>query len=169
MPVEEIQRGIKSGVRKINIDTDIRLAMTGAMRKVFAELRPAQGTDRRHQGGTRHRQGALRGLRLRGPSCAHEAGVPGSHDPEIRLMRDFVKILPEAKHTGAALYLEASPEGGQRPAAGWTGAHAADAHLGFAKTRYRGLAKNANRALAILAMVNLVKWGRPLAGQMRPA
>jgi fructose-bisphosphate aldolase, class II len=35
VPVEEIQRGIKSGVRKINIDTDIRLAMTGAMRKVM--------------------------------------------------------------------------------------------------------------------------------------
>ncbi len=37
VPVEEIQRGIQSGVRKINIDTDIRLAMTGAMRKIFAE------------------------------------------------------------------------------------------------------------------------------------
>ena len=37
VPVEEIQRGIRSGVRKINIDTDIRLAMTGAMRKLFAE------------------------------------------------------------------------------------------------------------------------------------
>ena len=37
VPVEEIQRGIKTGVRKVNIDTDIRLAMTGAMRKVFAE------------------------------------------------------------------------------------------------------------------------------------
>ena len=37
VPVEEIQRGIKSGVRKINIDTDIRLAMTGAMRRVFAQ------------------------------------------------------------------------------------------------------------------------------------
>ena len=37
VPVEEIQRGIQSDVRKINIDTDIRLAMTGAMRKVFAE------------------------------------------------------------------------------------------------------------------------------------
>jgi fructose-bisphosphate aldolase, class II len=36
VPVEEIQRGIKSGVRKVNIDTDIRLAMTGAMRKAFA-------------------------------------------------------------------------------------------------------------------------------------
>jgi fructose-bisphosphate aldolase, class II len=37
VPVEEIQRGIKTGVRKINIDTDIRLAMTGAMRQSFAK------------------------------------------------------------------------------------------------------------------------------------
>jgi fructose-bisphosphate aldolase, class II len=37
VPVEEIQRGIKSGVRKINIDTDIRLAMTGAIRKALAK------------------------------------------------------------------------------------------------------------------------------------
>jgi fructose-bisphosphate aldolase class II len=37
VPVQEIVRGIRSGVRKVNIDTDIRLAMTGAMRKVFAE------------------------------------------------------------------------------------------------------------------------------------
>lgn len=40
---------------------------------------------------------------------------------------------------------------------------------GFAKVRYRGLAKNANRAFAMLAMVNLVKWGRPLTGPVRPA
>ena len=37
VPVEEIQRGIKNGVRKINIDTDNRMAMTGAIRKVFVE------------------------------------------------------------------------------------------------------------------------------------
>jgi fructose-bisphosphate aldolase class II len=37
VPVEEIQRGIEAGVRKINVDTDNRLAMTGAIRKVFAE------------------------------------------------------------------------------------------------------------------------------------
>jgi fructose-bisphosphate aldolase class II len=37
VPVEEIQRGIKHGVRKINIDTDNRMAMTGAIRKIFAE------------------------------------------------------------------------------------------------------------------------------------
>jgi fructose-bisphosphate aldolase class II len=32
---EEIQRGIKHGVRKINIDTDNRMAMTGQIRKVL--------------------------------------------------------------------------------------------------------------------------------------
>jgi fructose-bisphosphate aldolase class II len=35
VPVEEIQRGIRTGVRKVNIDTDIRLAMTGAMRQAL--------------------------------------------------------------------------------------------------------------------------------------
>jgi fructose-bisphosphate aldolase class II len=37
VPVEEIQTAIRHGVRKINIDTDIRLAMTGAIRKFLAE------------------------------------------------------------------------------------------------------------------------------------
>jgi fructose-bisphosphate aldolase class II len=37
VPVEEIQLGIKNGVRKINVDTDLRLAITGAIRKFFAE------------------------------------------------------------------------------------------------------------------------------------
>jgi len=37
VPVEEIQLGIKNGVRKINVDTDNRLAMTGAIRKVLWE------------------------------------------------------------------------------------------------------------------------------------
>lgn len=37
VPVEEIQKAIGHGVRKINIDTDIRLAMTAAMRRHMAE------------------------------------------------------------------------------------------------------------------------------------
>jgi fructose-bisphosphate aldolase, class II len=37
VPVEEIQRGIKHGVRKINVDTDCRMAITGAVRKVLWE------------------------------------------------------------------------------------------------------------------------------------
>ncbi|OCC05214.1 fructose-1,6-bisphosphate aldolase [Labrys sp. WJW] len=52
VPVEEIQLGIKHGVRKVNIDTDCRMAITGQVRRIFAEnpgefdprkyLKPAQ-------------------------------------------------------------------------------------------------------------------------------
>ncbi len=66
VPIEEIQRGIKHGVRKINIDTDNRMAITGQIRKVFQEhperVRPAQvpeaGARRDDQG----LQGAVRGV-----------------------------------------------------------------------------------------------------------
>ena len=37
VPIKEIQEGIKHGVRKINIDTDLRLAATAAIRKYFVE------------------------------------------------------------------------------------------------------------------------------------
>ncbi|NET16202.1 MAG: fructose-bisphosphate aldolase class II [Okeania sp. SIO1H6] len=37
VPVEEIQKGIKSGVRKVNIDTDNRLAITAAIREAAAK------------------------------------------------------------------------------------------------------------------------------------
>ncbi|AJY46124.1 class II fructose-bisphosphate aldolase [Martelella endophytica] len=47
VPVEEIQRGIKHGVRKVNIDTDNRMAMTGAIRKVFAE-KPSEFDPRKY-------------------------------------------------------------------------------------------------------------------------
>lgn len=40
---------------------------------------------------------------------------------------------------------------------------------GFAKVRYRGLAKNANRAFAMLAAINILKHGRPLTAEVRPA
>ncbi len=53
VPVAEIQRGIRHGVRKINIDTDCRMAMTGQIRRVLMEnpsefdvrklLKPAMG------------------------------------------------------------------------------------------------------------------------------
>lgn len=39
VPLEEIREGIRSGVRKVNIDTDIRLAMTGALRRALARER----------------------------------------------------------------------------------------------------------------------------------
>ncbi|MCL4747440.1 MAG: fructose-bisphosphate aldolase class II [Burkholderiaceae bacterium] len=57
VPVEEIQEAIKYGVRKINIDTDIRLAMTAAIRRFLGEnpgkfdpreyLKPAREAARR--------------------------------------------------------------------------------------------------------------------------
>lgn len=37
VPVEEIQEGIRNGVRKVNIDTDLRMASTGAIRKALAD------------------------------------------------------------------------------------------------------------------------------------
>ena len=37
VPVDEIVEGIKHGVRKVNIDTDLRMASTGALRRFFAE------------------------------------------------------------------------------------------------------------------------------------
>jgi fructose-bisphosphate aldolase class II len=52
VPVEEIQRGIKHGVRKINVDTDNRLALTAAIRKVFAET-PGEFDPRKYLGPAR--------------------------------------------------------------------------------------------------------------------
>ncbi len=52
VPVEEIQRGIKHGVRKINVDTDNRLAMTGAIREVFAK-KPSEFDPRGYLGPAR--------------------------------------------------------------------------------------------------------------------
>ncbi|MCA1939897.1 MAG: fructose-bisphosphate aldolase class II [Caenispirillum bisanense] len=47
VPVEEIVEGIKHGVRKINIDTDCRMAITGQIRKVFQET-PAEFDPRKY-------------------------------------------------------------------------------------------------------------------------
>ena len=47
VPVEEIQEGIKHGVRKVNIDTDLRLASTGAIRRFLAQ-NPAEFDPRKY-------------------------------------------------------------------------------------------------------------------------
>ncbi len=39
VPVQEIQRGIRHGVRKVDIDTDCRIAMAGQIRKIATERR----------------------------------------------------------------------------------------------------------------------------------
>ena len=47
VPVEQIQEGIKHGVRKVNIDTDLRLASTGAIRRFMAQ-NPAEFDPRKY-------------------------------------------------------------------------------------------------------------------------
>ncbi len=47
VPVEQIQEGIKNGVRKVNIDTDLRLASTGAIRRFMAQ-NPAEFDPRKY-------------------------------------------------------------------------------------------------------------------------
>ncbi|MDR3507339.1 MAG: fructose-bisphosphate aldolase class II [Caulobacteraceae bacterium] len=47
VPIDEIQRGIKHGVRKINIDTDCRMAMTGQIRRILSE-NPAEFDPRKY-------------------------------------------------------------------------------------------------------------------------
>jgi fructose-bisphosphate aldolase class II len=52
IPMEQIQKGIKGGVRKINVDTDGRLAVTAAIRKVFQE-NPSEFDPRKYLGPSR--------------------------------------------------------------------------------------------------------------------
>ena len=73
VPVEEIQRGIAHGVRKVNIDTDIRLAMTGAIRQSLHEERSDFDPRRAWKAAT----AAARGLcvqRFEAFGCAGHAG-----------------------------------------------------------------------------------------------
>ena len=72
VPVEEIVRGIKSGVRKVNIDTDIRLAMTGAIRKIFAE-QPAEFDPRKLMTVARSSARDICKLRFEAFGCAGQA------------------------------------------------------------------------------------------------
>ena len=72
VPVEEIQRGIASGVRKVNIDTDLRLAMTGAMRKVFAE-QPSEFDPRKAYAAARTAAKGICKARFEAFGCAGQA------------------------------------------------------------------------------------------------
>jgi fructose-bisphosphate aldolase class II len=47
VPVEQVQEGIRHGVRKVNIDTDLRLASTGAIRRFLAQ-NPAEFDPRKY-------------------------------------------------------------------------------------------------------------------------
>ena len=87
VPVEEIQRGIKHGVRKINVDTDNRLAITGAIRKVFAEVARKVRPARLPQAGPRRDEESLHR-----PHDRLRPGRPGPQD-QARLLRQVRQLL----------------------------------------------------------------------------
>ena len=77
VPVEEIQRGIKNGVRKINVDTDNRLAITGAIRKVFA-TKKAEFDPRKYLGEARE---AMKQVCVKRMVAFGQAGKAGKIKP----------------------------------------------------------------------------------------
>ncbi len=72
VPVEEIRRGIESGVRKVNIDTDIRLAMTGAVRRLLAE-KPSEFDPRKFLTAAKKAAGDICRQRFEAFGCAGQA------------------------------------------------------------------------------------------------
>ncbi|MGB0964655.1 MAG: class II fructose-bisphosphate aldolase [Litorivicinus sp.] len=97
VPVSEIQEGIKHGVRKVNIDTDLRLASTGATRRFLAQ-NPAEFDPRKFLKAT---MDAMRGIvtdRYEAFGCAGQASkikplsldamteryLRGELDPQVR-------------------------------------------------------------------------------------
>ncbi|HSV60890.1 MAG TPA: class II fructose-bisphosphate aldolase [Variovorax sp.] len=72
VPVEQIRRGIANGVRKINIDTDIRLAMTGAMRQLFAQ-KPSEFDPRKALAAARRAARGICEARFEAFGCAGQA------------------------------------------------------------------------------------------------
>jgi fructose-bisphosphate aldolase, class II len=86
VPVEEIQLGIKHGVRKINVDTDSRLAITGAIRKAMAE-KPEEFDPRYYLKPARAAMQAVIEERMTGFG---QAGHAGDYEPRsLDEMRDF--------------------------------------------------------------------------------
>ena len=84
VPVSEIQRGIKNGVRKINIDTDNRMAMTGQIRKVLREdperIRSAQISQAGDGSDGQAVQTAAAGIQYRGPGQQDQEGADNSRN-----------------------------------------------------------------------------------------
>jgi fructose-bisphosphate aldolase class II len=73
VPVEEIVEGIKHGVRKINIDTDLRMASTAAIRRFMAE-NPKEFDPRKYLGETKKAMKVICKARYEAFGCAGQAG-----------------------------------------------------------------------------------------------
>ncbi|SNT41540.1 class II fructose-bisphosphate aldolase [Tropicimonas sediminicola] len=95
VPVEEIERGIRHGVRKVNIDTDCRMAMTGQFRRIATEnpsefdprkfLKPARDAmqelcrDRFERFGTAGRASSIRVIPMDDMAARYAAGTLDPH------------------------------------------------------------------------------------------
>ncbi len=77
VPVEEIQEGIKHGVRKVNIDTDLRMASTGSIRKFMAE-NPSVFDPRKYLGVSRD---AMKGICVNRYEAFNAAGQASKIKP----------------------------------------------------------------------------------------
>lgn len=86
VPVEQIVEGIKHGVRKVNIDTDLRLASTGAIRKFLAE-NPAEFDPRKY---FKASQNAMRDICI----ARYEAFGTAGHASSIKVisLEDMAKF-----------------------------------------------------------------------------
>jgi len=73
VPVEEIVEGIKHGVRKINIDTALRMASTAAIRRFMTE-NPKEFDPRKYLGETKKAMKAICKARYEAFGCAGQAG-----------------------------------------------------------------------------------------------
>jgi fructose-bisphosphate aldolase class II len=73
VPVEEIVEGIKNGVRKVNIDTDLRMASTGATRRYLAQ-NPKDFDPRKFMAETTKAMKGICKARYEAFGCAGQAG-----------------------------------------------------------------------------------------------
>ena len=86
VPVEEIQLGIRHGVRKINVDTDLRLAMTGAIRAAMSE-KPGEFDPRYY---LKPARAAMQSVLEERMTQFGQAGHAGDYEPRsLASMRDF--------------------------------------------------------------------------------
>lgn len=88
VPVGEIQEGIRNGVRKVNVDTDCRLAITGAIRKVLAET-PEKFDPRDYQKPAREAMQKVVAERM---GQFGQAGHAGTYQPKsLEEMRSYYR------------------------------------------------------------------------------
>jgi fructose-bisphosphate aldolase class II len=90
VPVEQIQEGIRHGVRKVNIDTDLRLASTGAIRRFLAE-NPAEFDPRKYLG---HTITAMKDI------CVHRYEAFGTAGNADKIKVKSLEVMQDAYEAG---------------------------------------------------------------------